>query len=343
MGRARLAFLLLSLLAGRVFGAPDSLMTLPSWEPSDPEAKVRLTPHALAVDPVGRIWILDRSRGRILRPQEDGNGRSLNVGGREGTAAAPVSDLAISGAFLYLLEPSGPSITLLDLDGGWRDRVDLAASMDEAGRPGFLASRILVGSSGDLWLFEPRSGGLLRFDRRGRFLDAPLEALAGSARTVRIADAALTPQDGIVLLDAVRGGILPLDASGAALPFEALAPPPVEPVSIAVDARGRRYVLEAGGRLRNSGTGRRLAQRSGGARRGARGSMAIGDHGRARPVRRGSGAREGPALARGIGWVGGCRSLGRSGASSPPSSAGQPFFLRTGPPSSDAASTRGSG
>jgi hypothetical protein len=250
MGRARLAFLLLSLLAGRALGASDSLTALPAWEPSDPEAKVRLTPHALAVDPVGRIWILDRSRGRILRPQEDGNGRSLNVGGREGTAAAPVSDLAISGAFLYLLEPSGPSITLLDLDGGWREKVELAASVDEAGRPGFLASRLLVGASGDLWLFEPRSGGLLRFDRRGRFLDAPLEALAGSARTVRIADAALTPQDGIVLLDTVRGGILPLDAAGAPLPFESLVPPPVEPASIAVDAEGRRYVLEAGGRLR---------------------------------------------------------------------------------------------
>jgi streptogramin lyase len=250
MGRARLACLLLLLLAGRSWGAADSLSALPSWDPTDPEAGLHLTPHALAVDPIGRVWVLDRSRGRILRPQADGAGRSLNVGGREGSAAAPVADMAISGAFLYLLEPSGPSIALLDLDGAWRDRVELAGSLDEAGRPGFLASRLLVGSSGDLWLFEPRSGGLLRFDRRGRFLDAPLEALAGNARPVRIADAALTPDDGIVILDAVRGGILPLDASGAPMAFEPLVPPPVEPSSIAVDAKGRRYVLEAGGRLR---------------------------------------------------------------------------------------------
>ena len=142
-------------------------------------------------------------------------------GGREGNAASPVSDLAVSGAFIFLLEPSRPSITLLDLDGALRDRVDLSSALEEAGRPGFLASRLLVGSSGELWLFEPRSGGLLHFDRRGRFIDAPLDQLAGDARTLRIADAVLAPDDGLLLLDTVRGGILPLDSSGGTLPFRA--------------------------------------------------------------------------------------------------------------------------
>lgn len=250
MGRARLACVLLLLLAGRVGATGDSLQALPGWTPRDPESQLRLTPHALAVDPVGRVWILDRSRGRVLRPDSLGAGASINVGGLEGRAAAPVSDLAFSGAFMYLLEPSGPAISLLGLDGRWQERVDLAASLEDAGRRGFLASRLLVGSSGDLWLFEPRTGGLLRFDRRGRFLDAPLEALTGSQRAVRIADAALAPDDGVVLLDVVRGGIMPIDPSGAPLPFEALDPPPQEPASIAVDAGGRRYVLEANGRLR---------------------------------------------------------------------------------------------
>ena len=250
MGRARLVLLLLLLVAGRSLAAIDSLSTLPAWEPKDLDSGIRLTPHAIAVDPLGRPWILDRTRGRVMRPAADGLGRSWNVGGSAGSAAASVSDLAVSGAFVYLLEPTDSRITLLDLDGGLREQVDLTESLEESGRPGFLASRLLVGSSGDLWLFEPRSGGLLRFDRRGRFLDAPLEALAGAARTARITDVALAPKDAIVLLDVVRGGLLPLLPSGAPAAFEPLDPPPVEPASLAVDGRGRRYVLEAGGRLR---------------------------------------------------------------------------------------------
>ena len=81
MGRARLLAFVLLLAAGRAAGQPDSLESLPAWEPRDPEANVRLTPHAVAVDPVGRMWLLDRTRGRILRPGADGMGRSLNVGG----------------------------------------------------------------------------------------------------------------------------------------------------------------------------------------------------------------------------------------------------------------------
>src|SRR5204862_136791 len=74
----------------------------------------------------------------------------------------------------------------------------------------------------------------------------------------RIADAALAPDDGVVLLDTVRGGIMPIDPSGAPLPFEPLDPPPQEPASIAVDAGGRRYALESNGRLRVLERGGRL-------------------------------------------------------------------------------------
>ena len=190
--------------------------------------------HTRTGPPSGRGWI----------------GSLAKFWGPEQNAAITASDLAVSGAFIYLLEPAGPSIDLLDLDGGWRERVDLSASLEDAGRPAFLASRLLVSASGDLWLFEPRSGGLLHFDRLGRFLDAPLDLLAGNARTLRIADAAIGPDGGVILLDAGRGGILPLDASGGSLPFETLGSPLAEPAALAVDRSARRYVLEASGRLR---------------------------------------------------------------------------------------------
>ena len=239
-----------TLPAASATGSIDSLVALPAWEPFDPEARLHLVPHSLSLDPVGRLWLLDRSRGRIMRLGPDGTGHSFSVTARADGMLTPAADLAISGAFLFLLEPTSPSISLLDLDGLFRERVDLAPELDRAGQRGFVASRLLVGRSGDLWLLEPRTAGLLHLDRRGRFLDAPLDALGGGDRPRRIADAAPGPDDGIVLLDAERPAILLIRATGAPQPPQPLEPPVVEPASLAVDAAGRRYVLEGNRRLR---------------------------------------------------------------------------------------------
>ncbi len=229
----------------------DSLLALPPLVPRDLEAGLSLTPHALALDPLGRLWVLDRARGRILRLDgPEGTGRSYSVGGHEGGAASAVADLAASGTFLFLLEPSSSALSLLDLDGHFRERVELADEIARAGQEGFLASRLAVGRSGDLWLAEGRGGRLLHFDRRGRYLDAPLEALAGRERPKRIADLAAAPDDGIVLLDAERGAILHLLANGAPGAADSLQGPLAQPASLAVDTDGNRYILEASGRLR---------------------------------------------------------------------------------------------
>jgi len=233
------------------YGGPiDSLGSLPAWEPRDPEANLALIPHVLITDPLGRLWLLDRSRGRIARLNADGEGRSLAIGSLSGGASTPVADIAASGAFLFLLQPGNESLSLLDLDGFYRNQVNLAPEMERAGYRGFLASRLFVGRSGDLWLLEPRSGRLLRLDRLGRFLDAPLNAMAGAERPRRIEDATLGPDDALLLLDAGRSGIFTISATGAPQAFEPLEAPLVEPASIACDAIGLRYVLEGSGRLR---------------------------------------------------------------------------------------------
>ncbi len=162
----------------------------------------------------------------------------------------PVSDVAASGAFLYLLDPAEESVLVLDLDGFFRERVDLSSELDRAGYRGFTPSRLLVGGSGDLWLLEPRTGRLLRLDRQGRFIEAPLEAMAGEERPRRIADAIFTSDDVLLLLDTARPGILPISTAGAPQPFEPIEGPIVEPASIAVDGSGLRYVFEGNGRLR---------------------------------------------------------------------------------------------
>jgi hypothetical protein len=228
----------------------DSLVPLPEWDPRDPESNLTLVPHALISDPIGRLWLLDRSRSRVARLGEDGNGRSFAVGVRTGTTAVPVADLAASGAFLYLLEPADESVAVHDLDGFFRERVDLGPELERAGYPAFLPSRILVGGSGDLWLLEPRGARLIRFDRTGSFIDAPLEAMAGAERPRRIADAVFGPGDVLLILDAGRPGILPISTAGAPQRFEPIPGPLVEPVSLACDGRGLRYVFEGNGRVR---------------------------------------------------------------------------------------------
>jgi hypothetical protein len=237
---------------GRITDGPiDSLLALPTWEPGDPESDIFLIPNVLIADPVGRPWILDRTHARVARLSADGKGRSFALGdGRGGRASTGIADLAASGAFLYLLDSALMHVALLDLDGFQRESVDIEPELDRAGYRGFIGSRILVGETGDFWIWEPRAARLLRLDRQGRFLDAPLSALAGSERPRRIADAALDPHDGFLLLDPIRGGILVLSATGARQSFEPLGGPLIEPASLACDGSGFRYVFESNGRLR---------------------------------------------------------------------------------------------
>lgn len=227
----------------------DSLVALPDWSPHDPEAGLTLIPHALISDPLERLWLLDRSRGRLARLDPDGAARSF-AASDPGRGWTSVSDLAASGAFLYLLDPTDESVLVLDLDGFFRERVDLTSELDRAGYRSFLPSRLLVGGSGDLWLLEPRAGRLLRLDRQGRFIEAPLDAMAGAERPRRIADATFASDDVLLLLDAVRPGIVSINTAGAPQPFERLEGPLVEPASIAVDGEGLRYVFEGNGRVR---------------------------------------------------------------------------------------------
>jgi hypothetical protein len=246
-----LAALLSILPATSRAGAPiDSLVPLPPLTPRDPAAGLHLTPHALTIDPMGRPWILDRARGRILALSEtDGTGSSMSVTDPQAAGSFPFSDLAASGSYLYLLDPSSPALTLVDLDGYVREWVNLAQEIEIAGRSGFSASGLLVGRSGDLWLIDLR-GEVLRFDRRGRFLEAPLDGLAGGERPHRISAAALAPDDALVLLDPSRPALLVFPATGGSRPPQLLQGKVAEPASLAVDGGGDIFVLDATGRIR---------------------------------------------------------------------------------------------
>lgn len=251
MGRVRLCLLFGFFLAGGSAATAeiDSLTTLPAWDTSDSTGRFSLTPHAMTVDPLGRLWVLDRARSRVMPVASGRGGSSFAITGR-GRDLSVAADLASSGAFLYILEPATPRVILLDLDGHFRETVDLTAAMEMSASGGFLPSRILVDRSGDLWLIEGASGEVLRIDRRGRFLDAPLEAVSGNVQPARISDAALGPGDELLLLDPTGPSILILGPDGILRGEHQLQGRVHEPASLAVDRSGTRYVAEASGRVR---------------------------------------------------------------------------------------------
>jgi hypothetical protein len=203
----------------------------------------------MTVDPLGRLWVLDSTRGRVMPVGSGPAGASFAITGSAGGLSV-AADLASSGAFLYVLEPTTPRVSLLDLDGHFRETVDLAGAIKTAAASGFLPSRILIDRSGDLWLIGTGGGGLLRIDRRGRFLDAPLEVLSGSLQPARIADATLGPGDELLLLDPSGPCILVLGPDGVLHGDHQLGGALREPASLAVDRSGNRYVVEASGRVR---------------------------------------------------------------------------------------------
>jgi hypothetical protein len=228
----------------------DSLVPLLDLATVDPGADLQLTPHAMTIDPLGRPWILDRARGRVLLlGSPDRAARSMSVADARISGAFPFADMAASGSYLFLLEPASPSLVLLDLDGYVRERVDLGPEIELEGDAGFSAGRLLVGRSGDLWLIDPR-GSVLHFDRRGRFLDAPLDGLAGRDRPTRIADAALSRDDGVVLLDPGLPSLVLLPAAGERQPALLLGGRLEEPAALAVDDDGTCFLLEGSGRIR---------------------------------------------------------------------------------------------
>jgi sugar lactone lactonase YvrE len=251
MGRVRLCLLLCFLVVarGEADTPIDSLISLPAWSARDTIGGFTVTPNAMAVDPLGRLWVLDRARGRVMHVSSERGGSSFAIGGSR-LDLSVADDLASSGAFLYVLQAATPSVSLLDLDGHFRESVDLASAIERSSSSGFLPSRILVDRSGDLWLIEAASGGLLRINRRGRFLDEPLEALSGSLQPARIADAALGPGDELVLLDPTGPSILVLGPDGILRGEHRLEGELRQPASLAVDRSGSCYVVEATGRVR---------------------------------------------------------------------------------------------
>jgi hypothetical protein len=178
-GRAEPPLPALELSSQTMSTAPSGLLPLPAWIPSPELAPFR--PEALASDGLGRLFALDRGRGRIVRIDPVGGARAFSAGEQGGARFAQLIALfAGNGPDLFALDPSRSLLYQFDLDGRLRTQISYGAGADGLG---FIdAVDFALDKSGELLLLDRSGSRLLRFDRFGRFLVDLARGATGSAR-----------------------------------------------------------------------------------------------------------------------------------------------------------------
>lgn len=176
--------------------SPVDLILLSPWIPL-PET-MPFHPEALAADGLGRLFALDRGRGRIVRIDPDGAARSFAAGDQGGPRFAQLVALyAGSGPDLFALDPSRNLLYQFDLEGRLRSQIGYGGA-----ELGFIdAVDFALDKSGELLLLDRSGNRLLRFDRFGRFLLDLAEGATGSARLESPTRLALDADGEIYVLD----------------------------------------------------------------------------------------------------------------------------------------------
>lgn len=207
---------------------PAGLETLSPLLP--PDSIGRVAPQALAMDGLGRLFVLDRSLGRILRLDRGGEWRLFGSGEQGGRRYPNMTDLYAGwGPGLFALDPAASEIHQFDLDGNFRRtlgysdrRDDRAAGLDiraEDRTLGFLQpADFALSRSGELLLLDESGGRLLLYDRSGRFVTDLAAGTAGEDRPQAPTRLSLDAMDRIYVLDPPAGRIRPFSRQGAAAP-----------------------------------------------------------------------------------------------------------------------------
>ncbi len=193
-----------------------------------PDSIGPVAPQSLAMDGMGRLFILDRSQGRILRHDRDGQWLLFGSGDQGGRRYPSLTDLYAGwGPGLFALDPAASEIHQFDLDGHYRRpvgyperREDRAQGFDlraEDRALGFLQpADFALKRSGELLLLDESGGRLLLYDRNGRFVTDLAAGMAGTERPQVPARLALDRLDQIYVLDPPAGRVRPFSRQGAA-------------------------------------------------------------------------------------------------------------------------------
>jgi hypothetical protein len=254
-----------SLLAAILLGLPGEAaageITVPLTEPQIPRegalAAVRqwswaggaLIPLALDVDPSGGVWGIE-GRGHqlfLIDDREEGGIRAAGGGEGPGGLDFAARLFARSGLKIFTLDPWKATLCRYDLNGVREERIELAASLTDAGEGLGEAVDFCLSPSGDLYLLDGPRQRILQFDGAARF-----QEIIGEAEGIDLRGPAALDIDGygrIFVLTTRPAGLGVIEPRGVRFRWEPLLPgaqeTAVQPVCLAVDAWGNAFVGDA--------------------------------------------------------------------------------------------------
>lgn len=177
-------------------------------------------PEALALDALGRLFVLDRGRGRIYRASQPGEWLEFGAGEQGGTRWPQITGIsARPGPDLLALDAASGRLFRFDLEGRLRATF---AWRDEAGELGSIQPADFgLTPSGELLLLDRDEGRLLLFDRSGRLLTDLASGLTGPRRPRSPTQIDLDMEGRIYVLDPPGARVLRFTRQGEALsPWE---------------------------------------------------------------------------------------------------------------------------
>jgi len=176
-------------------------------------------PEAIAVDGWGRLFVLDRAGGRVLRVSPGGGPPAewlaFGVGDQGGAFFSNLSRLFSRwGPDLFALDPAAQVVYQFDLQGRLRSQIQLGAGSSEVRLERAQLVDFCLTRSGELLLLDRAGGRLLHFDRYGRFLS---DWVTGETRPLRPARMVQSADGRTQVLDPPTASIHPFTRAGIPL------------------------------------------------------------------------------------------------------------------------------
>jgi hypothetical protein len=171
-----------------------------------PPGRSAFAPQALAVDGLGRLFVLDRAGGRIARLLQTGEWLEFGVGDQGGGRYPNLTRLfAQWGPDLFALDSAAEILDQFDLDGHLKKSISYHDGLVRAELGFVQIADFGLTRAGELLLIDRAGGRLLLFDRFGGFLTDLAAGASGAAR----------PQSPTRLAQDQDGQIFLLDPSGS--------------------------------------------------------------------------------------------------------------------------------
>lgn len=174
----------------------------------------RSAPERLALDGLGRLFVLERNGTRLLRFESDRTWRAFGLGDQGGSRLAHLGSLyGKRGSDLFALDGRGGVLYRFDLDGHWETALSYRGTPGEASSD---AVDFALSASGELLLVDRAAGRLLLFDRFGGF-QTDITAAGGGDRPLGPTRLALDDEGTAYLLDPAARTVRRYSRQGAAL------------------------------------------------------------------------------------------------------------------------------